>query len=164
MHMKLLVTVTLLAAAVAWGQKFDLSTGKLELYSAERGYGFEEGATLKAGAGSATCEKPPFYFSMRVPEEGNYRVIVTLGDREAATVTTIKAELRRLMVEKVETRPGEFVQRTFLVNTRTPGIARGRTRHGEPIRPRPFHQYPARHQGENPPGDIFEQSPARIYQ
>ena len=97
MHMKLLVTVTLLAAAVAWGQKFDLSTGKLELYSAERGYGFEEGATLKAGAGSTTCEKPPFYFSMRVPQEGNYRVTVTLGDREAATVTTIKAELRRLM-------------------------------------------------------------------
>ena len=125
MHMKLLVTVTLLAAAAAWGQKFDLSTGKLELYSAERGYGFEEGATLKAGAGSTTCEKPPFYFSMRVPQEGNYRVTVTLGDREAATVTTIKAELRRLMVEKVETRPGEFVKRTFLVNTRTPGIAGG---------------------------------------
>src|ERR1035438_2555127 len=125
MHMKLLVTVTLLAAAAAWGQKFDLSTGKLELYSAERGYGFEEGATLKAGAGSTTCEKPPFYFSMRVPQEGNYRVTVTLGDREAATVTTIKAELRRLMVEKVETRPGEFVKRTFLVNTRTPEIAGG---------------------------------------
>jgi lysophospholipase L1-like esterase len=123
--MKLLVTVTLLAAAAAWGQKFDLSTGKLELYSAERGYGFEEGATLKAGAGSSTCEKPPFYFSMRVPQEGNYRVTVTLGDREAATVTTIKAELRRLMVEKVETRPGEFVKRTFLVNTRTPEIAGG---------------------------------------
>ena len=56
--------------------------------------------------------------------EGNYRVTVTLGDRKAATVTTIKAELRRLMVEKVETKAGEFVKRTFLVNTRTPQIPR----------------------------------------
>src|ERR1039458_8705965 len=118
MHMKLLVTVTLLAAAAAWGQKFDLSTGKLELYSADRGYGFEEGATLKAGAGSTTCEKPPFYFSMRVPQEGNYRVTVTLGDREAEPVTTIKAELRRLMVERVRLAPGKFENQSFIVNVR----------------------------------------------
>ena len=65
---------------------------------------------------------------MRVPEEGNYRVTVTLGDREAASVTTIKAELRRLMVEKVETRPGEFVKRTFIVNTRTPQFPGGEVR------------------------------------
>ena len=50
--MKLLFTITLLASAAAWGQKFDLSTGKGELYTAERGYGFEEGATLTPGAGS----------------------------------------------------------------------------------------------------------------
>jgi len=127
--MKLLSTITLLASAAALAaaspQKFDLSTGKADLYSAERGYGFEDGATLKPGAGAITCEKPPCYFSARVPDEGNYRVTVTLGDREAATVTTIKAELRRLMVEKVETRPGEFVKRTFLVNTRTPKITGG---------------------------------------
>jgi lysophospholipase L1-like esterase len=123
--MKLLFTIALLATAAAWGQKFDLSAGKAELYSAERGYGFEESATLKPGAGSTTCEKPPFYWSARVPEEGNYRVTVTLGDREAATATTIKAELRRLMVEKVETKPGEFVKRTFQVNTRTPKIPGG---------------------------------------
>ncbi|MCX6629389.1 MAG: rhamnogalacturonan acetylesterase [Candidatus Solibacter sp.] len=126
--MKLLFTVftvTLLASVAAWGQKFDLSSGKAESYSAERGYGFEEGATLKPGSGSVFCEKAPFYFSVRVPDEGNYRVTVTLGDGEAATVTTIKAELRRLMVEKVETRPGEFVRRTFLVNTRTPKMADG---------------------------------------
>jgi lysophospholipase L1-like esterase len=121
--MKLLFTATLVISAAAWGQKFDLSSGQAELYSAERGYGFEAGATLKAGAGSVTAEKPPFYFSARVPGEGNYLVTVTLGDREAATVTTVKAELRRLMVERVETKPGEFVKRTFLVNTRTPQIA-----------------------------------------
>jgi lysophospholipase L1-like esterase len=107
------------------GQRFDFSSGKGEVYSAERGSGFEEGAVLKAGAGSITAERPPFYFSVRVPAEGNYRVTVTLGDRESATVTTVKAELRRLMLEKVETKAGEFVKRTFLVNTRTPAIPGG---------------------------------------
>jgi lysophospholipase L1-like esterase len=123
--MKYLTTVALLASASAWGQKFDLSSGKPEMYSPERGYGFEEGARLKGGAGSVTSEQPPFYFSARVPAEGNYLVTVTLGDREAATVTTVKAELRRLMVEKVTTRPGEFVTRSFVVNTRMPRIPDG---------------------------------------
>jgi hypothetical protein len=89
--MKLLFPVTLVvlpaALAAASPQKFDLSSGKAELYSAERGYGFEEGATLKPGAGAITCEKPPFYWSARVPEEGNYRITVTLGDREAMSRT-----------------------------------------------------------------------------
>ncbi len=48
------------------------------LYSRERGYGFEPGA-------SATS----FHFTARVPSEGNYRVTVTLGDAQAPTVTTI---------------------------------------------------------------------------
>src|SRR5947209_8205900 len=119
MYMKLPLTLILVLSA-AHAQHFDLSAGKSDHYSPERGYGFEEGATIKPGAGSTTAEEPPFYFSVRVPAEGNYRVTVTLGDRDAATITTIKAELRRLMVEKVETKPGEFVKRTFLVNTRTP--------------------------------------------
>ena len=101
--MRLLFTITLLASAAAWGQKFDLSTGKGELYSAERGYGFEEGATLQPGAGSITCEKPPFYFSARVPAEGNYRVTVTLGDADGESLTTVRAESRRLMLEHVAT-------------------------------------------------------------
>ncbi len=125
--MNLRIPLLLLVALPLSAQKFDFSSGKGDLYTAERGSGFEEGAVLKPGAGSITAEKPPFYFSARVPTEGNYRVTVTLGDREAATVTTVKAELRRLMVEKVETKPGEFVKRTFLVNTRTPAIPGGAT-------------------------------------
>jgi lysophospholipase L1-like esterase len=85
------------------------------LYDDKLGYGFED----RPGSSA------PVYFSVRVPEEGNYRVTVTLGDHEAASVTTVKAELRRLMVEKVETRPGEFETRTFLVNVRTPRISTG---------------------------------------
>jgi lysophospholipase L1-like esterase len=64
-----------------------------------------------------------FYFSVRVPEEGNYRVRVTLGDKDGESATTIKAELRRLMVEQVRTAKGEFKTVEFIVNTRTPKIA-----------------------------------------
>ncbi len=57
--------------------------------------------------------------------EGNYRVTLTFGDALESTDTTVKAELRRLMVEDVRTRPGEFVTRTFVVNVRTPNISTG---------------------------------------
>jgi lysophospholipase L1-like esterase len=69
--------------------------------------------------------KPPYYFSIPVPEEGNYRVTVKLGDQKEATVTTVKAELRRLMLERVRTAPGQFVTRSFLVNIRRPQIPGG---------------------------------------
>lgn len=104
-----------------------------DAFTKERGYGFEAGAAVnsvsQAGPGDgnplhahAVASDRPFYFSARVPEEGNYRVTVILGDPTAASLTTIKAELRRLMVEKVATQPGEFTTVTFIVNTRTPKI------------------------------------------
>jgi lysophospholipase L1-like esterase len=55
--------------------------------------------------------------------EGNYNVTVTLGDASADSTTTVKAEQRRLMLEQVHTKPGEFVTRTFTVNVRTAKIA-----------------------------------------
>jgi lysophospholipase L1-like esterase len=64
----------------------------------------------------------PATVSVALPE-GNYRVTVTLGDDLQATSTTVKSENRRLMLEDVETAPGEFVTRTFLVNIHTPQIA-----------------------------------------
>ena len=77
-------------------------------YTIARGYGFEPGAAQS-------------YFSVDLPE-GNYRVTVTLGDDQPAT-TTIKAELRRLMLENVATGAGETTTRSFIVNLRTPVIA-----------------------------------------
>lgn len=56
-------------------------------------------------------------FSVALPE-GNWRVTVTLGNRRAAT-TTVKAEARRLMLDRVATRPGQRTTRSFVVNTRT---------------------------------------------
>jgi hypothetical protein len=74
------------------------------VYSESSGFGFEAGASVKAvdrgGDDQVTWDfctaDGPFFFSVAVPEEGNYRVTVTLGDRQAESVTTIKAELRRL--------------------------------------------------------------------
>lgn len=85
-------------------------------FTVERGYGFEESSSLISGQ--------PFFFSARVPE-GNYRVTVTLGDKEQASVTTVKAELRRLMIERIETKPGQMKTHSFLVNIRSPQLPSG---------------------------------------
>ena len=50
---------------------------------------------------------------------------VTLGDLNGTLTTTVKAELRRLLLEKVQTASGQFATRTFTVNTRTPKISTG---------------------------------------
>lgn len=65
----------------------------------------------------------PHLFSVAVPP-GNYSVTVTLGNPTRATDTSIKAESRRLMLDAVRTRPGAIVTRRFLVNVRTPELAR----------------------------------------
>ncbi len=99
------------------------------VYSSAAGYGFEPGADLFQSAGAVSSAQP-FYFSAKLPE-GNYRVTVTLGG-EAAATTTVKAELRRLMLEKVPSAPGASVTRTFIVNLRTPQIPGGTHVHLKP--------------------------------
>jgi lysophospholipase L1-like esterase len=139
----------LLSAAICAEQpavtsfKFDFGSGKAApgyvkvtpdtAYTEELGYGFEPGASLTAvergaepvGGDFITSAKPPFYFSVKVPSEGNYRVIVLLGDAAGESVTTVKAELRRLMLERVRTAQGKLESRTFIVNVRRPQISAG---------------------------------------
>jgi len=134
--------VVALAQADKTTFKFDLGPGKVTpgytqvlptmAYSKELGYGFEPGAEVNAVdrggddalRGDFIYSDKPFLFSVRVPE-GNYRVTVTLGDAAGESVTTVKAELRRLMLEKVSTGLGKFKTCTFVVNVRTPAIAGG---------------------------------------
>jgi lysophospholipase L1-like esterase len=97
-------------------------------YTAAKGYGFEvagkgEASGLKTEGNILTSGKP-FYFSAAVPE-GNYNVTVTLGGLKEASTTTVKAELRRLMLDNVPTDAGASVQRSFTVNIRVPEIAGG---------------------------------------
>ncbi len=72
-----------------------------------------------ATIGKGVCTSAaPFYFSIPVPE-GNYRVTVVLGGEEAS-VTTVRAEARRLMLEKISVAAGKTVTRQFDVNLRIP--------------------------------------------
>ena len=101
-------------------------------YSKETGYGFEPGAEVQcvdrggpdALRSDLCASDKPFYFSIALPE-GNYNVTLTFGDKSVETTSTVKAELRRLMLEKVHTAPGKFETRTFTVNIRTPQIPTG---------------------------------------
>ena len=92
------------------------------VYTAERGFGFR--APLAGASGSVCASDQPFLFDLAL-REGNYDVSVTLGDPSRASVTTVKAESRRLMLEQVATRAGKFVTRHFTVNVRTPYFADG---------------------------------------
>lgn len=73
--------------------------------------GFESRPTLHAGD----------LFSIDLLE-GNYRVTLTLGDPRRASVTTVKAESRRLMLEAVRVPRGRTERRSFIVNIRNASL------------------------------------------
>ncbi len=96
------------------------SISPTNLYADSKGYGFEPGSRVFVTNGCITGVKP-FYFSVKLPE-GNYRVTVTLGNILTSSATTVKAELRRLMLYNIETPPGGLSTFAFIVNVRTPQI------------------------------------------
>lgn len=63
----------------------------------------------------------PYYFSTELPD-GNYRVTVTLGSKKYASETCVRAENRRLMAQKVESKKGKFQTVSFVVNKRSVDI------------------------------------------
>jgi lysophospholipase L1-like esterase len=122
--------------------KFAFSPGKVlagyvqvapaTAYTAERSYGFDLGSKVTAvdrggedalRGGFCTADGP-FFFSVKLPE-GNYNVTLTLGDLKADATTTVKAESRRLMLENVRTKAGEFAVKTITVNVRTSKLTGG---------------------------------------
>lgn len=122
---KLLFLSLLLASVVVKAQeyKFNFSDtdkkgyikiSKNTVFGKNSDYGFDLG-TIKE-------ENKPYCFSINIPE-GNYQITVLLGDKNASTNTTIKAESRRLMLENVETPKGKFIKKTFNVNVRNKVIS-----------------------------------------
>lgn len=116
--------------------KFSFGGGKAEagwihvsptnFYSSSAGFGFEPGTQVaRRDFISSTA---PFYFSVKEPE-GNYKVTATFAGESTVTV---KAELRRLMLEVVHTPAGKFTTREFIVNVRTPAIPGGGHVHLKP--------------------------------
>lgn len=88
------------------------------IYPCEGGYGYD---FLPAPAKKSN---DPFFFSVDVPD-GNYLVTVTLGNARKAGSTTVRAESRRLFLENIPTRKGEFLTYRFTVNKRNTVIADG---------------------------------------
>ena len=125
------------AADVSW--HFDFGVGRPAtghqlvtpetVYTTQAGYGLEPGSPVRAATrhgfsphtGYLTSELP-FSFSVAVPE-GDYRVTLKLGDARGRSQTTVKAESRRLMLERVTTRAGEITTRAFVVNVRNANLA-----------------------------------------
>jgi lysophospholipase L1-like esterase len=100
------------------------------IYSESLGYGFDFGTNPIAidrkgkdplTGGCVTSDKP-FFFSVKLPE-GNYDINVITGDLEEKTITTIRVESRRLLVEKIKTEPGVFQILTSTINIRIPSIS-----------------------------------------
>ena len=82
------------------------------------GYGFDFGQHPQSDG------KSPFFFSVKVPD-GNYKVTVKLGSENSAGETTVRAESRRLFIEREKTAAGKFKKETFIVNKRNTHIADG---------------------------------------
>ena len=89
------------------------------------GYGLEAGSVVREGSNSITSDKP-FLISATL-SEGNYLVTAVFGDDALASTNTVKAELRRLMVEQLSAPKGGSVTQSFVVNVRTPAIVGGGT-------------------------------------
>jgi len=123
--------------------RFDFGNGEIEsgytqvnadeIFSYAKGYGFEQnkGEILEYDRGGYDALKRDFVtsdslfrFSVAVPE-GNYRVTMIFGDASGESITTVKAETRRLMLEQIFTPKGKFVTRTFYVNTRNSKLSPG---------------------------------------
>jgi len=89
------------------------------VYSA-RNAGFDLNTVPEITDRSCVSDKP-FFFSATLPE-GNYRVTINFGSNQQSS-TTVRAEARRLMLEKIVTAPLVSVSRSFDVNLRVPQIA-----------------------------------------
>ncbi|WP_340114913.1 rhamnogalacturonan acetylesterase [Maribellus mangrovi] len=119
--------------------KFDFGNGKTEpgylavdentVFNPDREFGFLYDGKIKsvttknedALTGDFISGDQPFYFTVKLPE-GRYKITLTLGDPEGSSATTVKAESRRLMLENIQTEKGEVLEKTIVVDVRTPKI------------------------------------------
>ncbi len=140
----LINTSVLLAVSPETSWKFDFGSGDLadgyiritadSRYSTDVGYGFigdpelvmKDYDTPDKVASDYCSSAKPYYFTIDLPEEGNYLVKVVTGDLAGISDMTVKAESRRLMLEKVKSEKGKIVSREFVVNCRNDVIGDGR--------------------------------------
>lgn len=123
-----------LQAAANANWKFDFGSGPVAsgftpvrattAYDTNVGYGFAStsGLTATNRASSADALRSdfitgssPFKFSANVPS-GNYDVLVTVGDNDGTSDTSIKSEVERIIVQQIKTTAGLFTQYSFTVH------------------------------------------------
>jgi lysophospholipase L1-like esterase len=133
MHRRAILAALAVAPATSWAAEpgkpmqswaFDFGDDKIApghvrvardaVYDPAIGHGFEPSP-------APSPPGDPFLFSIAVPE-GDYRVTLELGGK-AASDTTVKAEARRLMAERIVARPGKTTTVAFVVNVRTAALA-----------------------------------------
>ena len=118
----MILAVFLVLTSYAQVYKFDFTSDKKvkegyvkvtseTLFNEEQGYGYD---LQPAWDGKSN---QPFFFSVNVPD-GNYKVTVTLGSKDSAGNTTVRAESRRLFIENLPTKKGETLVESFTVNKR----------------------------------------------
>ena len=115
--------------AVADGFQRVLTTTQ---YSEQMGFGFEPKTVVESieqdssdpAMSDALVGRSPFHFSVALAE-GNYRVKVVGGSQPL----TVKAELRRLMMQDKEPTSGNLVHGEFTVNIRRPDITNSESVH-----------------------------------
>ena len=106
-------------------------------YSQGKGYGFNSPVTCSSVSGvtdpltkdfcTSQPAEDPFMFSVDVPEEGNYRVTVTVASQTKPKMF-IKAESRRLMLENISVDNSTLSKQfSFIVNIRNSQIKEGRS-------------------------------------
>lgn len=90
------------------------------MYNNTAGFGFEKSSanngTIVNGIGFITSNQP-FFFSVKL-SEGNYNIKVTLGDIEGSSDAVIRAECRRMMINRIQVKKGEIKTVEFTVNIR----------------------------------------------
>lgn len=114
--------------------KFDFGTDRTEngfipitstsKFNKKIGYGFMDISGLKsvdnggnAVTGDFITSEKPFYFSVAIPE-GNYNIILNLGDTEGNSETTVRVENRRLMLNDIKTKKGEIIEKQITVHVK----------------------------------------------
>ncbi|MFT4033009.1 MAG: rhamnogalacturonan acetylesterase [Siphonobacter sp.] len=133
----LIACLVITQATYAQKYKFDFGAGpvasgylKVEpttRYDSVKGYGFLPGSSIQGFYAvrkirDYCTSSLPFFFAVDLPE-GNYDVELLLGDEQGASVTTVKAESRRLMAEHIQTPVRKVIKKIFTVNIRTPHIS-----------------------------------------
>ena len=93
-------------------------------YTTQRGYGLMSTRSLGTNAKSLCGGNALFRFTVDVPE-GNYDVKLTMGGGQNESITTVKAESRRLFLPRVVVASRKFATRTFTVNVRHKELMNG---------------------------------------